>query len=66
MACGILVPSPGIEPRPSAVKAQSPNHWTARELPTVGFRELTWGSREDCWEEAEVEAAGRHRRRVRV
>ena len=24
---------PGIEPAPSAVKAQSPNHWTAREFP---------------------------------
>ena len=31
-ACGILVPWPGIEPVPSAVKAQSPNHWTAREF----------------------------------
>ena len=31
----ILVPQPGIEPLPSAVKAQSPNHWeTAREAPT--------------------------------
>ena len=33
-ACGILVPRPGIEPVPSAVKALSPNHWTAREFPT--------------------------------
>ena len=24
---------PGIEPAPSAVKARSSNHWTARELP---------------------------------
>ena len=32
VACGILVPWPGIEPRPSAVKAQSPNHWTTREF----------------------------------
>ena len=24
---------PGIEPMPSAVKTQSPNHWTAREFP---------------------------------
>ena len=31
--CGILVPQPGIEPRPSAVRAQSPNYWTTRELP---------------------------------
>ena len=32
-ACGILVPQPGIEPGPRAVKAQSSNHWTTRELP---------------------------------
>ena len=32
-ACGILVPRPGIQPMPSAVKAWSPNHWTAREVP---------------------------------
>ena len=31
-ACGILVPQSGIEPAPLAVKAQSPNHWTAREF----------------------------------
>ena len=30
---GILVRRPGIEPSPSAVKTQSPNHWTAREFP---------------------------------
>ena len=32
-ACGLLVPRPGIEPGPLAVRAQSPNHWTAREFP---------------------------------
>ena len=34
-ACRILVPQPGIEPgpRPTAVKAPSPNHWTTREFP---------------------------------
>ena len=32
-ACGILVPWPGIEPRPTAVKALSRNHWTTREFP---------------------------------
>jgi len=32
MACGILVPQPGIEPRPSAVRVQSPNHEAAREF----------------------------------
>ena len=33
LACGILVPQPGIEPVPPAVEAQSRNHWTAREVP---------------------------------
>ena len=33
VACGILVPWPGVEPRPSTVKAQSPNHWADREFP---------------------------------
>ena len=32
LACGILVPRPGIEP--PAVEAQSPNHWTTREFPS--------------------------------
>ena len=31
-ACGILVPQPGIEHRPPAVKLPSPNHWTTREF----------------------------------
>ena len=35
LACGILVPWPGIEPVAPAVEAQSPNHWTAREVPRV-------------------------------
>ena len=34
-ACGISVAQPGIEPRPLTLRAQSPNHWTARELPVV-------------------------------
>ena len=33
IAGGILVPGPGIEPMPSAAKAWSPTHWTAREVP---------------------------------
>ena len=32
MACGILVPQSGIKPEPLVVKAQSPNHWKAREF----------------------------------
>ena len=35
MACRILVPQPGIEPGATAVKAPSPNYWTARELPQI-------------------------------
>ena len=27
----------GIEPKPLVVKLQSPNHWTARELPGYDF-----------------------------
>ena len=33
VACGILVPQPGIELMSPAVEAWSPNHWTAREFP---------------------------------
>ena len=33
MACGILLPRPGIKLAPSAVGAQSLNHWTVREVP---------------------------------
>ena len=31
-ACGILAAWPGIEPVPSAVEWQIPNHWTIREF----------------------------------
>lgn len=30
--CGILVPRPGVEPTPSAVKEWNVNHWSAREF----------------------------------
>ena len=33
VAFRILAPQAGLEPVPSAVAAQSPNHWTAREFP---------------------------------
>ena len=36
-AYGILVPQSGTEPRPLAVKAPSPNHWTTKELPSLLF-----------------------------
>ena len=32
-ACGILVPQLGVELTPPSLKAQSLNHWTAREVP---------------------------------
>ena len=32
LACGVLVPWPGIEPGLPAVEARSLNHWTAREV----------------------------------
>ena len=32
MACGILIPHPGIELMPPAAEAQGLNHWTAREI----------------------------------
>ena len=32
-SCGILVPWPGVKFEPNAVEAQSPNHWTTREVP---------------------------------
>ena len=34
-ACGILVPQPGIEPGPSAVKVRSPNHWKPGNSPLL-------------------------------
>ena len=37
MACGILVPWPGIETVPAAVEALCLNHWTAREIPRQFF-----------------------------
>ena len=35
VACGSLVPQPGIEPVLPALEAQNLNHWTAREVPAV-------------------------------
>ena len=49
-ACRILVPQPGMEPRPMAVKAGSPNHWAAREFPlkTVVLVYLYWSIIKYC------------------
>ena len=35
VACGILVPQPGIEPILLALGTWSLNHWTTREVPGV-------------------------------
>ena len=37
---GILVPQPGTEPALPELAAQSLNHWTTREVPSIG---LLWG-----------------------
>ena len=42
MPCGLWDLSPEIEPRSLAVKAQSPNHWTAREFPRRYFFKLRY------------------------
>ena len=51
VACGILVPWPGIEPWPTAVKVLSLNHWIVREVPA---HYLIWPSHSSC-----VEASAR-------
>ena len=38
MACGILVPRPGLEPVPPAMEALGLNHWAAREVPVIHFK----------------------------
>src|SRR5574337_1193196 len=51
MTCGILVPPPGIESGPSAVKPQSPNHWMTREFPGFCFKEKLYNWTQDpLWE----------------
>ena len=40
VASEILVRRPGIQPRATALKAPSPNHWTIRELPKADFGNL--------------------------
>ena len=37
MAYRILVLQAGMEPRPPAVEAQSPSHWTTREVPDISI-----------------------------
>ena len=56
---GILVPQPGMEPRPPSLEAQSPNNWTAC------FQSLRWNLGRGCfvpskkeWESVVVEWSG--------
>ena len=40
---GSLVPRPGIEPVLPTAEMQSPNHWTAREVPGMYFKNKNGG-----------------------
>ena len=49
VVCSILVPQPGIEPRPPVVEAQSPNHWTSREFHPLHSLDDGVKEREETW-----------------
>ena len=52
MSCAILIPQPGTEPRPLAVKAQSPNLRTTRGFPRISLTSLHYHSHSCgslCW-----------------
>ena len=48
LSCSVwdLVPRPGIKPGAPALGAQSPSHWTTREVPHCHFRALFLGRAE--------------------
>ena len=48
-ACRMLVPRPGIEPGPRAVKVPSPNHWTTKEFPYLTFFAIKFHEVRDIW-----------------
>ena len=52
MACESLVLWPGVEPRPSAVKVLSPQHWTATELNQswIYMSKRHWQRVQICWQ----------------
>ena len=57
MACRILVPWPGIEPVPLAVRAQSPNRWTTREFLSWSYKSIAvrhWRKKKKKYTEAQV------------
>ena len=39
VACGILAPGPRVKPASLELKTEHLNHWTARAVPSVGFKE---------------------------
>ena len=50
---GILVPWPGIDSMPTAVEAQSLNHWTSRE----DFKEILLDSTNDPFPETSISSS---------
>ena len=46
VACGDLIPQPEVEPGPPALRVQSFNHWTTREVPPAIFLYLIFIL---CW-----------------
>ena len=49
IACRVLVPQPGIEPRPPTVEALSPNHWTTSEIPKSFFKNVNYSHFWEIW-----------------
>ena len=42
VACGILVPQPGIEHAPPCIGRWSLNYWTTKDVPIRSFRGTLW------------------------
>ena len=38
----VIVPQPRIKPRPPAVEAWSPNHWTTKEFPILVLKDINY------------------------
>jgi len=55
IACGTLVPWPGIKPVSPAVEMCSPNHWTVKEFSQIKFKKqcMVWGE-ETGWVDIEA------------
>ena len=64
VACGILVPRPGIWPMPPALEVWSLNHWTTREVPVTHMNILQtkaihakfWKSYSFKWHKMSIES----------